>query len=76
MSTKETVPFCTGCNKPATEIEEYVIGAAENDMEVNEYVIDQEGTYNHDNGHFLCTSCYIEAGMPSTPVGHSGWITP
>lgn len=70
------IPFCTGCNKPATEILEYVDVAEEEGMTPDEYVRELEGTYNHNNGHFLCTACYIEAGMPSAPVGHPGWIAP
>lgn len=38
-----------------------------------EYLRYEEGTYNHENGHFLCTPCYIEAGMPSSP---RGWRAP
>jgi hypothetical protein len=41
--------------------------------EVNDYVRSGEGTYNHENGHFLCTPCYIKAGMPSSP---RGWRAP
>lgn len=68
-------PFCTGCNKPADEIEEYIEAAAESDMTVDEFVRDQEGTYNHENGHLLCTECYIKAGMPAVP--HPGrWVAP
>jgi hypothetical protein len=37
------------------------------------YVQAEEGTLNPQNGHFLCTSCYIEAGMPSSPAG---WVAP
>ena len=58
-------PLCTGCNKRPDEIEEYVEAAAENEVTPDEYVIDEEGTYNAGNGHFLCTDCYIAAGMPS-----------
>jgi hypothetical protein len=39
-----------------------------NEMITN-FVINEEGTYNRENGHFLCTECYIKAGMPSSPVG-------
>jgi hypothetical protein len=41
--------------------------------EVNRYVRNEEGTYNQDNGHFLCTDCYIKAGMPSSSLG---WVCP
>jgi hypothetical protein len=33
------------------------------------FVISEEGTYNHLNGHFTCTRCYIEIGMPTGPAG-------
>jgi hypothetical protein len=68
-------PICTGCNKYADEIDEYIEGAAESDMSPDDYVKEEEGTYNPRNGHFLCTTCYIEAGMPAIP--HPGrWIAP
>jgi hypothetical protein len=38
-----------------------------------DYVRLHEGTYNKDNGHFLCDSCYIMAGMPTAP---GGWVCP
>lgn len=34
-----------------------------------QYVIENEGTYNSFNGHFLCNMCYIDAGMPTAPMG-------
>ncbi len=37
------------------------------------YVLQEEGTLNTTNGHFLCDKCYIEAGMPSAP---GGWVCP
>jgi hypothetical protein len=33
------------------------------------YVRDNEGTYNQENGHFLCDGCYIAVGTPSSPTG-------
>jgi hypothetical protein len=69
-------PFCTGCNTPGDQIEEYIEGAKEAEMPVDDYIREEEGTYNPANGHFLCTSCYIDAGMPSAPVGQPGWIAP
>lgn len=37
------------------------------------YVIREEGTLNHLNGHFLCDGCYIAAGMPTAV---NGWVCP
>jgi hypothetical protein len=42
-------------------------------MTPEQVVREQEGTFNPRNGHFLCTDCYIKAGMPSSPVG---WHAP
>lgn len=41
--------------------------------EVWDVIRSEEGTYNHENGHFLCTVCYIRAGQPSSPYG---WTCP
>jgi hypothetical protein len=69
------LPLCTGCNKHPADIKEYVnMGQAE-DMTPDDFVRREEGTYNPENGHFLCTSCYIKAGQPS--VKYPGrWIAP
>jgi hypothetical protein len=70
---KKPEPICTGCNKGPYQLYEYVEAAKENNMGINEYVEQEEGTYNKTNGHFLCTSCYVKAGMPSSPTG---WVAP
>ena len=72
---KPIEPLCTGCNKHPEEIEEFVEAAKEEAMTPAEYVRKEEGTYNQANGHFLCTVCYIEAGMPSRPYPDS-WKAP
>jgi len=69
------IPICQGCKKPVTEIEEYIEMAAENGITPEEFVASEEGTYNPENGHFLCTDCYIEWGMPSLPSPRQ-WICP
>lgn len=38
-----------------------------------DYVKNEEGTYNRSNGHFLCDDCYIKIGCPSSPTG---WVCP
>lgn len=50
----------------STPVEEYERRRAD-------YVRLYEGTYNKDNGHFLCDTCYIKAGMPTAP---GGWVCP
>lgn len=47
-------------------------------VEITDEMIDQwirqnEGTYNPSNGHFACTDCYIKIGQPSSP---QGWVAP
>jgi hypothetical protein len=38
------------------------------------YIRMNDGTFNKENGHFLCDSCYVKAGMPTGPYGW--WICP
>jgi hypothetical protein len=66
-------PQCIRCKKFADELEEYIEAAKEEGETPAEYVEKEEGTYNSGNGHFLCTPCYVAAGMPSGP---RGWIAP
>ena len=66
-------PRCNGCGKLAHQIQEYVEAAKECGISPSLYVANEEGTYNPKNGHFLCTSCYVELGMPTSP---KGWIAP
>lgn len=67
-------PICTGCNKTPGDIEEYVDMAVEYKYhDVDAWVRRHEGTYNPENGHFLCTDCYVKAGMPSSLTG---WKAP
>lgn len=70
--------ICTGCGKEPADIDEYSTKAVreysgDNEMTPDQYVWEEEGTLNRENGHFLCTNCYVKAGMPSTP---RGWVTP
>lgn len=55
---------CVGCHRAPDKISEYDPEYTGEEMTPLEYVIHNEGTYNRDNGHFWCTSCYIRAGMP------------
>lgn len=66
-------PFCTGCDLTPDQISEYSQDMTGSNLSPDEYVKREEGTYNRENGHFLCTSCYIKAGQPSSPTG---WVAP
>ena len=68
-----TDPICTGCNKRPAELAEYVEMGKLEDMTPDDFVRSEEGTFNRENGHFLCTPCYVRAGMPSSPTG---WVAP
>jgi hypothetical protein len=69
------LPICGRCGKRPDEIEEYVEAASEcaDGSTPDDYVRSEEGTYNKENGHFLCTTCYVEAGVPSSD---RGWVCP
>lgn len=66
-------PICTGCLKRPADIAEYAEAAVGWGMEPDAYVKAEEGTYNPENGHFLCTDCYERAGSPTAP---GGWVAP
>lgn len=56
---------CIGCGCKPNEIEEYLEAASEENMTPEQYVLEEEGTYNKFvKDKFYCTMCYIEAGMP------------
>lgn len=56
---------CNGCHLTPEEIEEYwPESTGESGVCASDYVKREEGTFNPENGHFWCTSCYIKAGMP------------
>lgn len=68
-------PICIGCHKRPNEIDEYKDIAKAENCTPDEFVKREEGTYNNDNGHFLCTACYIKAGQPTGKNGRR-WIAP
>lgn len=65
--------ICTGCNKTPSEIPSIVMFAEMEEITPDEFVRENEGTFNESNGHFLCDEDYIKAGMPSSP---NGWVAP
>lgn len=67
------IPICTYCGKRPHQLEEYIVAAAYLEMTPDEYVREEEGTYNISNGHFACTDCYIAIGQPSS---REGWVAP
>lgn len=55
---------CKLCRKTTDQISEYVDAGKLNSMTPEEYVKQEEGTYNKNTGLFYCTKCYVKAGMP------------
>ena len=66
-------PMCADCGRHPDDIFEYARESTGEDLDPVDYVRQEEGTYNRDNGHFLCTMCYINAGQPSAA---GGWVAP
>jgi hypothetical protein len=56
---------CVGCGRNPEEISEYwPESTGESGVCAADYVQQNEGSLNPTNGHFWCTECYIQAGMP------------
>lgn len=74
-------PFCKRYASEMDHLDSFLFESEEDEAERGpvtpemreEYVISDEGTYNHLNGHFTCDTCYIKIGMPTAP---SGWKCP
>ena len=79
---------CMVCGKHGHEIDEYrdavtVMGGQPHLESCDQFVMSDEGTYNHEKHSFVCTECYIEIGMPAygldtpymwiAPFGHEEW---
>lgn len=64
---------CIGCGKQPHELPEYIEHAEIEGVTPEEFVRVEEGTFNPDTGHFCCTPCYIDKGMPTSPTG---WKAP
>ncbi len=73
VSAPPNIPslICIGCRRAPADLD--LSSFLEPGQTPDQFVWEEEGTLNHDNGHFLCDGCYIQAGMPSSP---SGWKCP
>ncbi len=70
----EQKPVCIGCYRGPEELEEYrELAFANGYPSATEACLNEEGTLNTSNMHFMCSDCYIKAGMPSSPYG---WKAP
>ena len=56
--------MCKVCGKAPEEIDEYIDMGNDAEMTPEEFVRQEEGTFNPETGMFYCTECYIKIGMP------------
>ncbi len=66
-------PTCAYCGKTPSELDEYTDPEIIDGLTPDEYVRQEEGTYNRESNRFACTICYVKIGMPSSP---RGWKAP
>ena len=68
-------PIDPYCERSPSDIPEYVEAAKEEDVTPDQYVVDNEGTFNPKSGHFACTDCYNDrrkrSSEPSPYLGLS-----
>lgn len=69
-------PICIGCNKHPQDLDDFFDWKDQGYKDADAMCIDQEGTLNPENGHFLCTPCYIKAGMPANHHPQPNWVAP
>ena len=55
---------CKICGKEPKDIDEYCALAKEDCMTPDNWVSQEEGTFNFETGQFYCTECYVKIGMP------------
>jgi len=55
---------CRGCGKQPHEIAEYRYAAIGENVTPEDYVKQEEGTYDPRTDQFLCTDCDVKAGTP------------
>jgi hypothetical protein len=72
---------CGGCRRRPHEIPDYADAAEgmsdrplQGPQDLDEYVRNNEGTYNPVTRRFLCDACYIRAGQPS--YSNRAWKCP
>lgn len=64
---------CPYCDKQPHEIEEYKIYAKLDNVTPEQFVIKEEGTYDHRTKLFCCTICYVTIGAPTNDRLHEAF---
>lgn len=59
---------CKGCGRRPDEIREYILEAEHHNMSPDQFVRENEGTYDPTDGSFLCTACYFKAHQEGVEV--------
>jgi len=57
-------PICFRCGKRPDELDEYAM-VKEPNQTADQFVREEEGTFNLKTNQFVCTACYIAIGQPS-----------
>ncbi len=55
---------CKVCGKHPNDIKDYTYYARREKVTNEQYVKENEGTYNPKTGLFYCDACYIKSGLP------------
>lgn len=55
---------CLRCGARPQDLAEYLVSSEEYGCTPEEYVVQQEGTYDISSRTFLCTRCYVAVGTP------------
>lgn len=55
---------CRGCGKCPDALKECVNGSRIEEVTPEEYVKQNDGTYNPATGLFYCDMCYVKSGCP------------
>lgn len=67
--SENAVIACIDCGKKPEEIKYIVNNAKADKVTPDEWIKENEGTFNRENNKFYCDPCYIAAG---TPLGKAG----
>lgn len=60
---------CARCRKVPLELKADYAAYLSPGQTPEDFVWAEEGTLDRETGLFLCDSCYVKVGMPSSPTG-------
>lgn len=75
MVEERPSPRCAGCGRVPADIPD-LVSYLEPGQTADEYVREEEGTFDPATGAFLCDYCYVRAGQPSGAFPHRWTATP